>query len=483
MQMNEGQAVFNRRAGRRGRRPDLKGLHARLYMIMIIMAGIIVLVTGLVQIFSVRRSLRQDTRTQVQEIARNISSTYGTSAYEGSVRAAIYTGDYLVRSISEQGEILIDTGDLSFYVTWPDIELDLDDILERLEESEGYFFLETEDPDGITWVVYCQLVARWEGQREILMVAKNTVSEEERIQRLVTLMLGVLAITLALAFVLCWFVTKSFLKPIENITDKATALLRDDYSVHFSEDSYTELNKLSRTLNMAVDSMANYEQMRRDMIANVSHDMRTPLTMIKAYAEMIQTISGDDPVKRNHHLDVIIQQADKLSDFVNKSLDLAVMQADERTFNFEVFSLDQFVWEMISQIEGMDEGKHAFCVYADPGCYVRADKSGIDEIITNLVSNAMKYGGDRIEIYVQRFRDKVRLAVVDYGEGIPRDKLGMIWNKYYRINPHGEDASSAGVGLSIVKEIADSHHLMYGVESDVGKGVQIWFEFPLVKEP
>ncbi len=458
-------------------RIDVRGMQIRLFFMMLALTFAIILGIGLVQIYSVKQSFRNDTKNQLEDIARNISSTYGTTAYESSIRAAIYTGDYMVRTMMEDGTIMIDAGSLSYYISWPTVTIDTQEISQRLDQTNGYYSFETQDEDNVTWIIYVQVIASWDGQREILLVAKNTVYETERVRLLIVRMIEAFLVILVASFFVCWFVSRSFLKPIESITEKATALMRNDFSVQFSEDSYTEIQTLSQTLNQAVDSMANYEQLRRDMIANVSHDMRTPLTMIKAYAEMIQTISGEDAEKRKQHLDVIISQTDKLSDFVTKSLDLSIMQEGAKVMHMEWFALDELVRTLVTQIEELDEGKHQFRITAQERCLIKADRGGVDQIITNLVDNSLKYGGDVIHIGVFRKKQTVRLEVRDYGEGIPKDQLGLIWDKYYRIKPYDKDAASAGVGLSIVREVAQLHNIPFGVESEEGKGVCFWFEF------
>lgn len=454
------------------------GMQFRLYLIFLGLVIGIMVVMVIVQIIYTKNQMRENTKYQLQNIARNISATYGTNAYDSSIRATINSNQYVVRTMTEKGDILLDTNKLSLYIHWPDIDISIAEIRQELDHSDGYFYLERVDSEDITWIIYGQVVARWDGTREILLVAQNTLSEVQRMREQIKIMLFVLVIVLALCFFVCWFLSKSYLRPIRRITENARELAAGDYSVHFPKDSYTELNDLSETLDLAVDQFANYEQLRRDMIANLSHDMRTPLTMIKAYAEMIQTISGENPQKRDQHLDVIISQADKLSEFVNASLDLAKLQANAMPLDRTVFTLGRLVKYTMEEMQLLDKTIHVYRTHADENCKVYADVKRIKQMLQNLISNSQKYGGDVIEARVTRSREGIRMEIGDNGEGIPKDKLHDIWTKYYRINPYQEDTASAGVGLSIVKEIAELHQLKYGVESDEGAGVRFWFVFP-----
>lgn len=456
---------------------DRKGLLFRLYLILVIFALAIVVVIGMTQLFAVKKQARQDTKQQLQRTARNISSTYGTDAYEKAIRSVLYSRDYIVRTMTEDGEILIDTNEISWYIRWPEIEFELEEILDSLDHSEGYIYLEERDSSNKEWIIYGQVVASWDGTRELLFIATDSSSEKQTVNNAMFRFLMIAVIVVIISFAVCWFIAKYYLRPVHDITDRAKALSQGDYSVHFPKESYTEMNTLSETLEGAVEQLANYEQIRRDMIANLSHDMRTPLTMIKAYAEMIQTISGDDPEKRNAHLEVIISQSDKLSAFVSGSLDLGRLQSKTVELNYRRFALNQFVESQVKGLIEIDKGQHKFILNLEPECYVYADLERIGQVVTNLVNNSMKYGGDRIDINVKRIKDSVRLEIIDYGEGIPEEKLQYVWTKYYRVNPYGKDAGSAGLGLSIVKEIADLHGLRYGAESPPDCGAYFWFEF------
>ena len=461
---------------------DRKGLLFRLYIIFVVFALTIVVVIGITQLVTTQKQARVQTKQQLQRTARNISSTYGTDAYEKAIRSVLYSRDYIVRTMTEDGIILIDTDEISWYIRWPEIAFELEDILEMLDHSDGYIYLEERDSENKEWIVYGQVVASWDGTRELLFIATDTSLEQAAIRSTMLRFLFIAGIVGVLSFVICWFIAKIYLKPIHDITDRAEALSKGDYSVQFPKESYTEMNTLSDTLERAVEQLADYEQIRRDMIANLSHDMRTPLTMIKAYAEMIQTISGDNPEKRNAHLDVIISQADKLSAFVSGSLDLGRLQSKTVQLEYRRFPLDRFVDSHMKGLIEVDGGQHEFVLNLEPDCYIRADIERIGQIVTNLVNNSMKYGGDRIDVNVKRNKDVVRMEIIDYGEGIPEEKLHHVWTKYYRVNPYGKDSGSAGLGLSIVKEIADLHGLNYGTESLPEYGAYFWFEFPYCEQ-
>lgn len=457
---------------------DRKGLQYRLYTMFVIFAVIIVALTGVIQIIGVRRQARQDTLESLEKTARNISATYGTSAFRNAISSVIYQGEYRVRVMRENGEMLIDTSDLSVYLAWPEIRIGTSEMTDCLDHSDGSFYLTREDTEGITWIVHGQMVASWDDVREILLVAKSTQEEMQKIRQQFFMLAVVTGVSLLVSFLLSWYLAKSYLKPIREITDCAELLAKEKYDVEFPSSGYTEIATLSDTLKLAADSMVNYEKNRRDMIANVSHDMRTPLTIIKAYAEMIRTISGNDPEKRNQHLDVIISQSDSLSEFVNQTLELSRLQSHTLKLDRDVFSMSELIRSICVHLRAVDQGKHEFRLFLDQDTTVWADAGRVEQIVQNLVNNSLKYGGNVIDLAVHRYQEIVRLEIVDYGEGIAKEKIPYIWTKYYRIKPYGKESGNAGVGLSIVKEIAEMHGIAYGVDSDVNQGARFWFDFP-----
>ena len=230
--------------------------------------------------------------------------------------------------------------------------------------------------------------------------------------------------------------------------------------------------------------------LQRDLIANVSHDLRTPLTMVKSYAEMIRDLSGDNPEKRNTHLQVIIDEADRLNTLVNDILTLSDVQAGTLELRIERFSIKDLVASVIQTYEVLktNEGyKIQFNCRQDID--VVGDSARIKQVINNLLSNAIKYCGSdkKIFINVKKWGKRVHIEIVDHGQGIKPDELPYIWERYYKSSTHHVRATKgSGIGLSMVKGILTAHNARFGVESKVGRGTTFWFELevaPEIQEP
>lgn len=292
-------------------------------------------------------------------------------------------------------------------------------------------------------------------------------------------MIIVTLLCLALSIVVSYFVSGHITKPLTEFSRTAEKLGKGDYSVRFEGNGYTEIDTLADTLNYATDEIGKTEQMRRDFLANVSHDLRTPLTMVKAYAEMIRDISGSDEVKRNKHSSVIIEEADRLTALVNDILNLSKLQSGTETIELgevDMRALTVTVLERFDVYASRDG--YIFDFVSSGDCTAVGDSRRLEQVIYNLVGNALNYTGENktVRIAVERREDNVHVSVRDYGKGIAPEELDKVWERYYRANQHRRTVVGSGLGLSIVKSILSSHKARYGVSSEVGEGTEFWFE-------
>ena len=303
-----------------------------------------------------------------------------------------------------------------------------------------------------------------------------------------TQLIAVILISLLLAFFISFFISNKFTKPIAKITTSAELLATGDYDVHFADGGYTEINHLATTLNYATNELSKVDELRREIIANVSHDLRTPLTMIKAYAEMIRDLSGDNPQKRNAHINVIIDESDRLSLLVNDILNLSKLESQLDDKHMTVFSLSDLVREIMNRFRVYSE-RYGFCfsLEIDEGnSNIYADAIKIQQVVYNLITNAINHTGDDkiVKIRVINTEGRVRFEVADTGKGISKEDLKLIWDRYYKAEKtHKRGIAGTGLGLSIVKSILTLHNARYGVDSVLGKGSTFWFEHLTVSNP
>ena len=292
-------------------------------------------------------------------------------------------------------------------------------------------------------------------------------------------------ILIIMAFVISLYLAKRIAMPIDRITAASEKLASGDFSTKFDGRGYLEAKKLADTLTYAEKELSRVDTMQRDLIANVSHDLRTPLTMLKAYAEMIRDLSGDNPVKRNEHLEIIISETDRLALLVNDMLDLSKLESGRQKLTPSEFGIRSKLSEIIDRFKGLSE-KNGYHIHFEPDeeRTVCCDVVKIEQVIYNLINNAINYTGEDKNVFVrQKNTDRgIVIEVEDTGDGIEEDKIKLIFDKYYRSENHKREVVGTGLGLSIVKAVLKLHNYDYGVRSTIGKGSTFWFMISDVKE-
>ncbi|MDR1753521.1 MAG: HAMP domain-containing histidine kinase [Eubacterium sp.] len=291
-------------------------------------------------------------------------------------------------------------------------------------------------------------------------------------------------IVLLFAVILSAFVVVRISNPIISISKKANMLAKGEFNYDLKPNDYTEIKNLANNLNQASSEIAKTENLRKDLIANVSHDLKTPLTMIKAYAEMIRDLSGDNPTKREQHLKVIIDEADHLNTLVVDMLDLSMLQSGVSAPHSEGYDFSANLRNMIHRFDYfIEDGLYTFKTEIENGIVIKADAKKLDQVVYNLINNAINYTGPDglVTIRLTRADGKCRFEVIDTGRGISKEEQPLIWERYYkgeRSENHKRATVGTGLGLSIVKSVLDSHGFAYGVESALGEGSVFWFEAP-----
>lgn len=289
-------------------------------------------------------------------------------------------------------------------------------------------------------------------------------------------------LAIALASLVAFYASRQITDPIVKMKKEANKLAHADYSASFDGGSFTETRELADTLNQADQKLGKIDELRRDLIANVSHDIRTPLTDIRAYAEMIRDISGDNKEKREKHLNVIIHETEYMSNLINDMSELSAMQSGNFTAQKENMDLVEKIHEIAEMDMPLIEKSELKLVIDTPDTLtIYADPIKIGQVIANYLSNAIKHSPKGHTVTIRAFMKKdeetVRLEVQDEGEGIPDSELPYIWDRYQKSSrTFRRDMHSTGLGLAIVKAIADAHQGKCGVETKVGEGSTFWFE-------
>lgn len=284
------------------------------------------------------------------------------------------------------------------------------------------------------------------------------------------------------AFITSFFISKKLSYPISVLNSKTRNIAKGKFNEEINIDcNILEINELVSTINYTRRELAKTDELRRDLMANVSHDLKTPLTMIKAYAEMSRDLHSKDKEKRENDCNIIISEVDRLSLLVNDILDLSKMQSNTIKPVYEEFDIIMLCNEIIkrySVFQDTEDFKINFSHNVE-SLIINADKKMIEQVIYNLVNNAINYTGDDKAIFIDinKTDNLIRFSVKDTGKGINEEDIPYIWDKYYKNEKkHKRNIIGTGLGLSIVKNALDEHHYNYGVNTSKGKGTTFYFE-------
>ena len=288
-----------------------------------------------------------------------------------------------------------------------------------------------------------------------------TVDTLKTILTISTIGMGIIAILLGL------YISKKIITPIQALNTNAKKLGKED--VEFKVKGYQEIEELSSTLNQANQDLHQVEKLRNELISNISHDLKTPLTMIGGYAEMMRDLPDEN---NEENLNIIIDETKYLTRLVNDVLDLSKLQAGAQKLELKEFDITQMILDKIERTKNFCNIEFEY----DSHITIHADEMKISQVFYNILNNAIHYTKDKVVVRQMILDDKVRIEICDNGDGIDEKEIDSIWECYYRSSNHKRQVSGSGLGLYICKQILDLHQATYGVTSKLGKGSTFYFE-------
>lgn len=474
---------------------DKKSITFRLWAYFILFALLLLGILWALQIFFLNNYYQQMKIAETNRIANVISAQYGKEDFLETIRSLSVTNDMYIQ-IETEDSILFspskDSNRTPSYMYLPEMGAVRKKLLEGNHQSASVIISSIDsdyrDPvprhrDGDKKVLaYAGYLDHSEDNTVILYIFSPLFPVDSTVGILRSQLIYVTIISLTLAFILSFYLSTRISKPIRRINKTAEKLAAGEYGIQFEGGHYSEIIQLADTLTLASNELEKTDALRKDLIANVSHDLRTPLTMVKSYAEMIRDLSGNNPEKRAAHLEVIIEEADRLNLLVSDMLALSRLQTKVTPIEKTTFNLCEAAQSIMNSYGIYTEKENYHFLLECPNgseVKVNADENKIKQVISNLFYNAIKYCGTDKEI-ILRIIDKgstCRCEVSDHGMGIPQSELDQIWERYFKASTnHVRTVKGTGLGLSIVKEIIVLHGGKYGVESEEGKGSTFWFE-------
>ncbi|MCH5352705.1 MAG: HAMP domain-containing histidine kinase [Acutalibacter sp.] len=326
-------------------------------------------------------------------------------------------------------------------------------------------------------ILYVDIVRTQSGFNRMLLIESEITPVDATVETLQVQLVCVTVIMVLLGGILALFIARRISRPVAAVNEAAKELARGNYNIRFAESGSKEVSELAQTLNYAAEELSKVEGLRRELLANVSHDLRTPLTMIRGYGEVMRDLPGENTPE---NVQIIIDETERLTNLVNDLLDLSRLEAGVMALDVTRFNLTESIRAILHRYDKL--AGYSFPFLAEEDVFVTADELKISQVVYNLVNNAITYAGEDKTVALEQTvaNGKVRVSVTDTGEGIPEEKLRDIWERYYKVDrEHKRAQVGTGLGLSIVKHILELHGGAYGVVSQLGEGSTFWFELPV----
>ena len=333
----------------------------------------------------------------------------------------------------------------------------------------------------------------------------SPIEESVKISNTVLLMIG--GITLVVAGIIASFISRKFTNPILQLNDIANKMAKLDFSKKYRiTDTEDEINELGRSINTMSDKLeatikelqknnielekdieekSKIDEMRKQFISDVSHELKTPIALIQGYAEgLIENVNSDEE-SRKFYAEVILDETNKMDKLVKQLLELMKLEYGKREFDNEKFNINELINEVLRKCSVMINEKNIKVYFENKEpIYVYADEFYMDQIITNYLTNAIKHAEEveketKIEIKVEKVSNKIRVSVFNTGENIPEEDLQRIWGRFYKLDSsRNRQDGGSGIGLALVKAIMNNYQNEYGVENKKN-GVEFYFDMDI----
>lgn len=452
-----------------------KSLHIRVWFYLIIFSLAILIFLWLFQIVSLAKFYEFSKKEELKNIVTKIQSAYSKEDFYSELDEISYKTNACIQvysnlafpysSSSSNRECKVQNEQLTTY---------MENFILSNKKVKSYKILKANIRTKT--ILYGIKLS----DNDYAFVNMSLLPVDSTVETLKKQLLYVTVLVLILSFVVAYYLSKRLARPIEEINNSALKLAKGDFNVTFDENSdIEEINALADTLNQARDSLEKTDAIRQELMANVSHDLKTPLTMIKAYAEMVRDLTYKDDKKREENLNVIIEESDRLNLLVNDILDLTKLESKEMKLNYEEFDLNEFIKDIVKTYDIYKEQGYDILYKEEKKMKVYADKKRMQQVMYNLINNAINYTGEDKKVFVEviKNKDSYRVLIRDTGRGIDKKEIKYIWDKYYKCDKtHSRLYLGTGIGLSIVKNILVQHQFNYGVDSIKNKGTTFYFD-------
>ena len=485
-----------------------KSVRFKLFFTMCVVILVIILSLVLINSIVLENFYIYSKTATIKQVYQKVNDYYNTENtnvdLETELKKIAYKNNFDIL-IKTDTNLIIFTSDREF-LSSTYILKDINEIKSKsIEENETKINVKvtTDEVNNISYMFLTGILDN--GYVLYIRMPISPIEESVKISNTVLLMIG--GITLVVAGIIASFISRKFTNPILQLNDIANKMSKLDFSKKYRiTDTEDEINELGRSINTMSDKLestikelqknnielekdieekSKIDEMRKQFISDVSHELKTPIALIQGYAEgLIENVNSDEE-SRKFYAEVILDETNKMDKLVKQLLELMKLEYGKREFDNEKFNINELINEVLRKCSVMINEKNIKVYFENKEpIYVYADEFYMDQIITNYLTNAIKHAEEveketKIEIKVEKVSNKIRVSVFNTGENIPEEDLQRIWGRFYKLDSsRNRQDGGSGIGLALVKAIMNNYQNEYGVENKKN-GVEFYFDMDI----
>ena len=485
-----------------------KSVRFKLFFTMCVVILVIILSLVLINSIVLENFYIYSKTATIKQVYQKVNDYYNTENtnvdLETELKKIAYKNNFDIL-IKTDTNLIIFTSDREF-LSSTYILKDINEIKSKnIEENETKINVKvtTDEVNNVSYMFLTGILDN--GYVLYIRMPISPIEESVKISNTVLLMIG--GITLVVAGIIASFISRKFTNPILQLNDIANKMAKLDFSKKYRiTDTEDEINELGRSINTMSDKLeatikelqknnielekdieekSKIDEMRKQFISDVSHELKTPIALIQGYAEgLIENVNSDEE-SRKFYAEVILDETNKMDKLVKQLLELMKLEYGKREFDNEKFNINELINEVLRKCSVMINEKNIKDYFENKEpIYVYADEFYMDQIITNYLTNAIKHAEEvekenKIEIKVEKVSNKIRVSVFNTGENIPEEDLQRIWGRFYKLDSsRNRQDGGSGIGLALVKAIMNNYQNEYGVENKKN-GVEFYFDMDI----
>ena len=485
-----------------------KSVRFKLFFTMCVVILVIILSVVLINSIVLENFYIYSKTATIKQVYQKVNDYYNTENtnvdLETELKKIAYKNNFDIL-IKTDTNLIIFTSDREF-LSSTYILKDINEIKSKnIEENETKINVKvtTDEVNNVSYMFLTGILDN--GYVLYIRMPISPIEESVKISNTVLLMIG--GITLVVAGIIASFISRKFTNPILQLNDIANKMAKLDFSKKYRiTDTEDEINELGRSINTMSDKLeatikelqknnielekdieekSKIDEMRKQFISDVSHELKTPIALIQGYAEgLIENVNSDEE-SRKFYAEVILDETNKMDKLVKQLLELMKLEYGKREFDNEKFNINELINEVLRKCSVMINEKNIKVYFENKEpIYVYADEFYMDQIITNYLANAIKHAEEvekenKIEIKVEKVSNKIRVSVFNTGENIPEEDLQRIWGRFYKLDSsRNRQDGGSGIGLALVKAIMNNYQNEYGVENKKN-GVEFYFDMDI----